>query len=94
MQKVLEASPDLHYDRAMVSFYDPVRRVVKDARLWRLAEIQAFARAREIPVTDPMSPEGLVLLQGQPLLIGDLEAVWDRIHPLNQLLASMTQGRR
>jgi len=95
MQKVLEAlTTDLQYDRAMVSFYDPVRRVVKDARLLGVSpEIQAFARAREIPVTDPMSPEGLVLLQGQPLLIGDLQAVWDRIHPLNQLLASMTQGK-
>ena len=95
MQKVLEAlTTDLQYDRAMVSYYDPVRRVVKDARLLGASpEIQAFARAREIPVTDPMSPEGLVLLQGQPLLIGDLQAVWDRIHPLNQLLASMTHGR-
>lgn len=95
MQKVLEAlTTDLQYDRAMVSYYDPVRRVVKDARLLGVSpEIQAFARAREIPVTDPMSPEGLVLLQGQPLLIGDLQAVWDRIHPLNQLLASMTQGK-
>ena len=95
MQKVLEAlTTDLQYDRAMVSYYDPVRRVVKDARLLGVSpEIQAFARAREIPVTDPMSPEGFVLLQGKPLLIGDLQAVWDRIHPLNQLLASMTQGR-
>ncbi len=95
MQKVLEAlTTDLQYDRAMVSYYDPVRHVVKDARLLGVSpEIQAFARAREIPVTDPMSPEGLVLLQGQSLLIGDLQAVWDRIHPLNQLLASMTQGK-
>jgi signal transduction histidine kinase len=95
MQKVLEAlTTELQYDRAMVSYYDPVRRVVKDAKLLGASpEIQAFARAREIPVTDPMSPEGLVLLQGQPLLIGDLQAVWDQIHPLNQLLASMTQGK-
>jgi hypothetical protein len=77
MQKVLEAlTSDLHYDRAMVSFYDPVRQVVKDARLLGVSpEIQAFARAREIPVTDPLSPEGIVLLQGQPLLVGDVHAV-------------------
>ncbi len=95
MQKVLEAlTSDLQYDRAMVSFYDPVRRVVKDARLLGVSpEIQAFARAREISVTDPMSPEGIVLLQGQPLLIGDVHAVWDRIHPLNQQLASLTQTK-
>ena len=95
LQKVLEAlTSDLQYDRAMISFYDPVRKVVKDARLLGVSpEIQAFARAREIPVTDPMSPEGIVLLQGKPLLLGDLQAVWDHIHPLNQRLASMTQGK-
>jgi signal transduction histidine kinase len=95
MQKVLEAlTGDLHYDRAMVSFYDPVRQVVKDARLLGVSpEIQAFARAREIPVTDPLSPEGIVLLQGQPLLVGDVHAVWDLMHPLNQQLASLTQGK-
>jgi signal transduction histidine kinase len=95
MQKVLEAlTSDLRYDRAMISFYDPVRRVVADARVLGVSpEIQAFARAREIPVTDPMSPEGLVLLQGQPLLVGDVQAVWDRIHPLNQQLALLTQTK-
>ena len=95
MQKVLETlTSDLQYDRVMVSFYDPVRQVVTDARAFGVSpEIQAFARAREIPVTDPMSPEGIVLLQGQPLLIGDLQAVWDRIHPLNQQLALLTQAK-
>src|SRR5262245_13212711 len=95
MQKVLETlTNDLQYDRAMISFYDPIRRVVMDARLLGVSpEIQAFARAREIPVTDPMSPEGVVLLQGQPLLVGDVQAVWDRIHPLNQQFALMTQTK-
>lgn len=95
MQKVLEAlTSDLHYDRAMISFYDPVRQVVGDVRAFGVSpEIQAFARAREIPVTDPMSPEGIVLLQGQPLLVGDVRAVWDRIHPLNQQLALLTQTK-
>ena len=95
MQKVLEAlTSDLQYDRAMISFFDPVRRVIMDARVLGVSpEIQAFVRAREIPVTDPMSPESLVLLQGQPLLIGDVQAVWDRIHPLNQQLALLTQSK-
>jgi len=95
MQKVLEAlTSDLQYDRAMISFYDPVRRVVMDARVLGVSpEIQAFARGREIPVTDPMSPEGIVLLQGQPLLVGDVQAVWDRMHPLNQQLALLTQTK-
>ncbi|HSQ49904.1 MAG TPA: ATP-binding protein, partial [Nitrospiraceae bacterium] len=95
MQKVLEAlTSDLHYDRAMISFYDPVRQVVGDVRAFGVSpEIQAFARACEIPVTDPMSPEGIVLLQGQPLLVGDVRAVWDRIHPLNQQLALLAQTK-
>lgn len=95
MQHVLETlTSDLQYDRAMVSFYDPVRQVVKDARMLGVSpEIQAFVRAREIPVTDPLSPEGIVLLQGKPLLIGDVQAVWARIHPLNQQLALLTQAK-
>jgi hypothetical protein len=47
-----------------------------DARMLGVPpEVQAFVRGREIPVTDPTSPEGLVLLQGQPLLVGDVQAV-------------------
>ena len=95
MQKVLEAlTTDLQYDRAMISFYDPSRQVVMDARVLGVSpEIQAFVRTREIPVTDPTSPEGLVLMQGQPLLVGDVQTVWDRIHPLNQQLALLTQTK-
>ena len=95
MQNVLETlTRDLQYDRAMISFYDPVRHVVGDARVRGVSpEVQAFARAREIPVTDPLSPEGMVLLQGQPVLIGDVRAVWGRLHPLNQQLALLTQTK-
>ncbi|MGH7181207.1 MAG: GAF domain-containing sensor histidine kinase [Nitrospiraceae bacterium] len=95
LQKVLETlTSDLRYDRAMISFYDPIRRVVMDARVLGVSpEIQTFARAREVPVTDPMSPEGVVLLQGQPLLVEDVQAVWDRIHPLNQQFALLTQTK-
>ncbi|HKO31719.1 MAG TPA: ATP-binding protein, partial [Nitrospiraceae bacterium] len=95
MQKVLEAlTSDLQYDRAMISFFDPVRQVVMDTRVLGVSpEIQAFVRAREISVTDPVSPEGIVLLQGQPLLVGDVQAVRDRLHPLNQRFALLTQTK-
>ncbi len=95
MQKVLEAlTSDLQYDRAIISFFDPVRQVVMDTRVLGVSpEVQAFVRAREIPVTDPLSPEGIVLLQGQPLLVGDVQAVWDRLHPLNQRFALLTQTK-
>ena len=92
LDKVLETlTRDLHYDRAMISFFDPIRQVIKDARVVGVPlEIQEFARAREIPVSDPASPEGIVLLQGKPLLIGDVHAVWDQLHPLNRQLAQLT----
>jgi len=95
MQKVLEAlTSDLQYDRAVILFFDPVRQVVMDTRVLGVSpEIQAFVRTREIPVTDPMSSEGIVLLQGQPLLVGDVQAVWDRLHPLNQRFALLTQTK-
>lgn len=92
LDKVLETlTRDLHYDRAMISFFDPVHKVSRDARLVGVSpDIQAFAKAREIQVTDPLSPEGTVLLQGKPLLIGDVRTVWDRLHPLNRELALLT----
>lgn len=95
MQKVLEAlTSDLQYDRAMISFYDSSRQVIMDARVLGVSpEIQAFVRTREVSVTDPLSPEGLVLMQGQPLLVGDVQTVWDRMHPLNQQLALLTQTK-
>ena len=68
LEKVLETLiRDLHFDRAMISFYDPVRRMTTDVRVAGVpAEIQALARMHETPVSDPESPEGVVLLQGKP----------------------------
>ncbi len=81
----------LHYDRAMITFYDPVRRVSGEARVIGVTpEVQAFARSREIPVSDPDTVEGMVLLQGKPLLIGDIRDWVDRMHPLNRKLAALT----
>ena len=92
LEKVLETlTRDLHYDRAMISFYDPVNRVTKDARVVGVPEdIQTLARAKETPVIDPDSPEGTVILQGRSLLIGDIQAVLAQMHPLNQQLIRLT----
>ncbi|MEC4889997.1 MAG: ATP-binding protein [Nitrospira sp.] len=91
LQQVLETLiRDLNYDRAMISFYDPVRQVIGNARALGVSpEIQAFVRAREISLTDSESPEGMVVLQGKSLLIGDVREVWDRLHPINQQLIEM-----
>jgi signal transduction histidine kinase/ActR/RegA family two-component response regulator len=81
---------DLHFDRAMISFYDPVRRVTYDVRVVGVSpEIQALARSHETPVADPESPEGTVLLQGKPLLIGDVQPYAARMHPHNQRLLKL-----
>lgn len=95
LQQVLETlTRELHYDRAMVSFYDPVRRVVQHARIIGVSpEVEAFARSCQIPVTDPESPEGRVVLQGVPLLIDDMGGVWPHLHPANQRLVKMSKTK-
>ena len=92
LESVLESlTRDLHFDRAMISFYDPVRRVTTDVRLVGVPpEIQSMARGHETPVTDPDSLEGTVLLQGKPLLIGDMQPYAARMHPHNQRLLRLT----
>ncbi|HEY7531754.1 MAG TPA: ATP-binding protein, partial [Nitrospiraceae bacterium] len=95
LRQILESlRTELHYDRAMISFYDPDRCILRDARIIGVsAEIEAFVRARELPVVDPSSPEGMVLLRGKPLLIGDVEAIKERLHPVNQRLAELTKTK-
>ncbi len=79
---------ELKYDRVMITFFDRDRRVAYDARLLGAPpDVIHDARRMEIPVTDPSSIEGEVLLQGRPLLINDLRREWDRLHPLNRQLA-------
>lgn len=85
---------DLRYDRAMIALFDGARKVSHDARIIGVSEdIAAFVRALEIPVTDPNRPEGVVLLQGKPVLIDDLREVWDQIHPSHRELAQLTQAK-
>ena len=95
LQNVLQTLiHQLHYDRAMISRFDPERQVSYDSRVLGVPEdIAAYARSHEVPVTDPNSFEGIVLLQGKPLLVGDIREVWDRLNPRNQQLAAMTNAR-
>ncbi|MDF0645467.1 MAG: response regulator [Nitrospira sp.] len=82
----------LRYDRAMLALYDPSRHVSHDARLIGVSdEIATYARSVEVPVVDPETFEGTVLLKGEPILAGDIQQVWHRLHPLNQRLASMAK---
>jgi signal transduction histidine kinase len=78
----------------MISFYDPVRRVTYDARILGVPEeVQRVVRSRDIPVVDPESPEGRVILQGKPILIDNIQEIWDTLHPLNRQLALLTRTK-
>ena len=95
LEKVLETLiHDLHFDRAMISFYDPVRGMTTDARVAGVSrEVQELARLHETPVGDPESLEGVVLLQGKPLLIGDVQPYVARMHPHNRRLLQLTGSK-
>ncbi|HXH85833.1 MAG TPA: GAF domain-containing protein, partial [Nitrospira sp.] len=83
----------LHYDRAMISRFDPERQVSYDSRVLGVSEdIAAYVRSHEMHITDPNGFEGTVLLQGKPLLVGDIRETWERLHPRNQQLATMTNA--
>ena len=84
----------LHYDRAMISRYDPIRQVAYDAQLINVPEeVATFAYSLEVPVTDPQSIEGQVLLQKKPLLLDDIHEEWHKLHPLNQQLVNFTNAK-
>ncbi len=82
---------ELKYHPVMMTFFDRDRQMAHDTRLLGAPpDVIHYARSLEIPVTDPSSIEGEVLLQGRPLLINDLGREWDRLHPLNRQLAQRT----
>ncbi|HJU04137.1 MAG TPA: ATP-binding protein, partial [Nitrospiraceae bacterium] len=81
---------DLQYNRAMIAFYDGARGVLSDMRILGVSdEIADLTRSRELSITNPDSLEGMVLLQGKPVLVSDLQEAWDRMHPLTRQLAVM-----
>lgn len=92
LQRVLETlTRDLHYDRAMVSTFDPLRSVIRHVRVIGASdEVLAYVQSCEVPVTDRHSPEGRVVLQGLPLLIQDIRSVWQDLHPANRRLAELS----
>ena len=84
---------DLQYDRAMISFYDRDRQVSRDFQILGVpAQIADFVKAIEVPVAGS-SIEAAVLLKGTPLLITNIQEVWDRLHPLNRQLAERTNAK-
>ena len=95
IQTILEHTKyDLNYDRVMMSFYDPVRRIIHDRRVIGVSsEIESFIRATVIDVSDPDTFEGQVFLQGMPVLVKDILEIWDTLHPYDQRLATLTEAK-
>jgi signal transduction histidine kinase/class 3 adenylate cyclase len=95
VQRALQAIINiLHYERAMISRYDPVRQVAYDAQLINVPdEVAMFANSLEVPVTDPQSVEGQVLLHKKPVLLDNIHHEWHRLHPLNQQLINFTGAK-
>ena len=85
---------DLQYERAIITRYDRTRRVSYDFRIRGVSEdVVTFIKSLEIPVIDPESVEGTVMIKGHPVLTSDIREVWERMHPLNRDLASMVQAK-
>lgn len=81
----------LSYDRVMITLYDPLRQVAHGARLLGVSpEIAASAQRIEVPVSDPSTVEGTVLLQGKPVLIHNVKTVLNRLHPYYRELVAAT----
>lgn len=95
LHQVLEAlTHELNYNSAMISMFDPFEHTIEHIRLIGAPpEVEAFAQSCRIPVTDRESPEGVVVLQGNPLLVKDIETIRHRLHPLNQRLAELSQTK-
>jgi signal transduction histidine kinase len=83
----------LHYDRAMLTFFDRARCVAYDTRILGVSsEVAQWVRAMEISITDAEYVEGKVLLKGEAVLVHDLHAQGIELHPLNQKVAMMIQA--
>jgi len=81
----------LSFDRVMIAFYDPLRKVAHSARLVGVSsEIARFAAQLEIPITSSSSFESLVLEHGRPILVHEVSTVIEQLHPLHRELAAMT----
>ncbi len=85
---------DLNYDRVMMSFYDSDRKISHDGRIMGVSqEIADYVRSVVIEVFDSETIEGRVFRQGQPVLVTDIGEAWDKLHPANQRLATLTQAK-
>ncbi len=95
IDRVLTTMVDkLHYDRAMLRFFDQNRQVAYETRIFGVpSDIADLVRSQELSVTDPDSPEGKVFIRGESILIPDIHKMMDRLHPMNQQLATLVGAK-
>ena len=80
---------DLPYDRAMIARFDADRQIAGQAQVQGVPdELAALAASIEVPISDPNSFEGKLLLEGQPALVNDVKTICSSLHPLNQQLVT------
>ncbi|MDA0739191.1 MAG: GAF domain-containing sensor histidine kinase [Nitrospirae bacterium] len=80
---------DLPYDRAMITRFDQTRQVAWQAQVKGVSEeLATMAYSLEVPISNPTSFEGKLLLQGEPVLVNDINTIWTSLHPLNQKLVT------
>ncbi len=88
MEMIIEK---LNYDRVLIASYEPTRQVSHDFRILGVPpELAQKVRTLEIPVTDASTIEGTVLLEGTPLIVNEVNDIWDKLHPLHQELITDT----
>ena len=86
MKSVIQKLP---YSRVMISFFDQEEGIAHQAKVLGVSkELAEQAHAIHIPITDPNSIEGTVLLKGLPILVQDVHTIQHRLHPLNQQIIS------
>lgn len=79
---------NLGFSRMLLVLYDAERKVAVPSRIAGVpAEVAHAAQHLEVPVRDDHSTDAALLLHGQPILIPDLTAAADRIHPALLALA-------
>ena len=78
---------ELHYDRAMISLYDPERALAYDIQIAGVSKEHAeYVRTIQVPITDEEGIEAKVLKQGVPVFIDDIQEALSHIHPIHQQL--------
>lgn len=85
---------ELHYDRAMMFRYDPIRRVAYAPHVVGVPqELAASLQGVEIPIHDQTGVEATLVVKGIPVLIDDIEEALPRLHPLSRQLVKVFQTK-